>query len=232
MIDRVYQTLLMLANSDIRGNMKPADFDKALYNVILEKYEEYPFELTKYLNRQNRGLVGNGVENIPAILRTKMDHYLDSASLTYEADTFLLPENMNYVESVIYNDTSKIVPCKNFSEFAYLKQSKLTKPTVDFPVYFAINRSIQVAPISIVDKVKAYYMRKPLPPKWTYIFINGAEVFNPDADDFRDIDMHQSEEDDIVSRLMVKFGISNKEEDLQQAGNNDEAQEENKKNTN
>ncbi len=43
MIDRVYQTLKMLANSDVRGNMKPADFDKALYNVITEKFEEYPF---------------------------------------------------------------------------------------------------------------------------------------------------------------------------------------------
>ena len=62
--------------------------------------------------------------------------------------------------------------------------------------------------------------------------IDDVEGFNPDALDFQDIDMHASEEDDIVSRLCVKFGINLKEQDLQMAGNNDEMQEDNKKNAN
>jgi hypothetical protein len=232
MIDRVYQTVLMLANSDVRGNMKPADFDKAVYNVILEKYEDYLIELNKALNRQNRGLVSNGVENTADIIRAKMDHYLTSAPLAFDTNKFILPSDMNYVESYVYDGTTKITTCKNFSEFSHLKQSKQVKPTISFPICFKIKNTIEVAPDSIEDKVVAYYMRKPIPPKWTYNEIFGAAVFNPDASDFQDIDIHPSEEDDIVSRLLVKFGINLKEEDLKIAGNNDEIQEENKKNSN
>lgn len=232
MIDRVYQTVKMLANSDVRGNMKPADFDKALYNVMTEKFEEYPFELTKYLNRQNRGLVGDGVENLPDIIREKLEHFLTSGLLTYANGKFTIPANFHYLDSIIYNGLSELSICKNISEFNQLRRFRHTQPSIDFPIGFKINNTIEVLPAAIIDKVTAYYLRKPLVPKWTYLVIEDVEVFNPDALDFQDIDMHASEEDDIVSRLCVKFGINLKEQDLQMAGNNDEMQEDNKKNAN
>lgn len=222
----------MLANSDVRGNVKPADFDKALYNVMTEKLEEYPFELTKYLNRQNRGLVGNGSENLPDIVRAKMDHFLTSQLLVVEAEKFKLPDELRYLDAIVYNGQGEIDLCKNASEFNHLRRFKHTQPSTDFPIGFRIGNAIEVLPATITDKVTAYYLRKPLIPKWTYVVIDGAEVFNPDADDFQDIDMHASEEDDIVSRLLVKFGLNLKETDLQAAGNTEEAQEENKKNSN
>lgn len=232
MIDRVYQTLKMLANNEIRGNVKPADFDKAVYNVITEKQEEYPFELTKYLNRQNRGLVGNGPENLPDILREKMNHFLTSKLLVVTAGKFELPDDLRYLDSLIYNNLGEIDLCKTIFEFNHLRRFKHTQPSVHFPIGFRIDNAIEVLPATIVDKVTAYYLRKPLVPKWTYIVIDGVEIFNPDAADFQDIDIHPSEEDDIVSRLLVRFGINLKEPDLQTAGRTEEAQEENKKNSN
>lgn len=232
MIDRVYQTVKMLANSDVRGNMKPSDFDKALYNVMTEKLEEYSFELTKYLNRQNRGLVGNGVENLPDIIRAKMQHFSTSGPMTYAAGKFTLPANVRYLESILYNGLSEITLCKNSSEFNQLRRFKHTQPSTDYPIGLKTNNAIEVLPASIIDKVTAYYLRKPLVPKWTYVVISDVEVFNPDALDFQDIDMHASEEDDIISRLCVKFGINLKEQDLQMLGNNDELQEDNKKTAN
>jgi hypothetical protein len=234
MIDRVYQTVKMLANSEVRGNMKPADFDKALYKVMLEKYEEYPFELTKYINRQNRGLVGNGVQNVTAIIRAKMQHFLTSATLAFDNDKFTLPDNLVYLdtEAVFYNNSSKVSLCKDASEFNHLRQFKHTQPSIKYPIGFKIENTIEILPDTIQDKVKVYYLRKPLIPKWTYTVFQGVEMFNPDASDFQDIDMHPSEEDDIVDRLLVKLGINLKEQDLQVAGNNEDVQEENKKNTN
>lgn len=232
MIDRVYQTVRMLANSDIRGNVKPADFDKALYNVMTEKFEEYPFELTKYLNRQNRGLVGNGSENVVDIVRAKMEHFLTSQLLVVETGKFKLPNDLQYLDTIIYNGIGEVSICKNIFEFNHVRGFKHTQPSINLPIGFVINNTIEILPATITDKVTAYYLRKPLVPKWTYIVINGVEVFNPDADDFQDIDMHPSEEDDIVSRLLVKFGVNLKETDLQTAGNTEEAQEENKKNSN
>ncbi len=199
---------------------------------MTEKFEEYPFELTKYLNRQNRGLVDNGSENLPDIIRAKMEHFLTSGLLTYATGKFSVPANFHYLDSITYNGLSEISICKNISEFNQLRRFKHTQPSTDFPIGFKINNTIEVLPTTIIDNVTAYYLRKPLIPKWTFVVINDVEVFNPDALDFQDIDMHASEEDDIVSRLCVKFGINLKEQDLQMAGNNDELQEDNKKNAN
>lgn len=232
MIDRVYQTVKMLANSEVRGNIKPADFDKALYNVMLEKYEEYPFELTKYINRQNRGLIGNGVENLTEIVRAKMQHFLTTNPLLYTSDKFTLPDNLVYLESIFYNSVNEVSMCKDSQEFNHLRRFKHTQPSVKFPIGFRIDSTVQILPATITTNVTAYYLRKPLIPKWTYTAFNGVEIFNPDAQDFQDIDMHPSEEDDIVARLLVKFGINLKEQDLQIAGNNEEVNEENKKNSN
>jgi hypothetical protein len=232
MIDRVYQTVKMLANSEVRGNVKPSDFDKAVYKVILEKYEEYPFELTKYTNRQNRGLVSNGVENLTDVILAKMQHYLTTGALTYATDKFVLPENLSRLETVFYNNASEVSMCKSSFEFNHLRQFKHTQPSIQFPIGFKVGSNIEVLPSTIINNVTAYYLRKPLIPKWTYIVINGVEVFNPDADDFQDIDIDPSEEDDVMERVLALFGVNLKESDLQASVNSEEAQEENKKNTN
>ena len=232
MIDRVYQTVRMLANSELRGNIKPADFNKALFNVMTEKVEEYPFELSKWHNRENRGLVGNGQENIPDLIQEKMDHFLAKASLTYNGGIFTLPNNLRYIDSILHQNKSEVERCKNASEFNHLRKFKHTQPSLSYPIGLRAENTIEILPATIIDEVTIYYRRTLKMPKWTYIVVGGAELFNPSAADFQDIDMHVSEEDDIVSRLLVKFGINLKEPDLQASGNADEAQEFNKQNSN
>lgn len=231
MIDRVYQTIKMLANTDGRGNVKPSDFDKALFNVITEKIEEYPFELNRWQNRENKGLVGNGVENIPDVLKEKMNHYYKMEALVYATPKFTLPADLRYIDAIFYNNTGEVSKCKNASEFNHLRQFKHTKPSIDYPIGLRIENKIEILPATIIDKVTIYYLRLPKVPKWTYIVINEVELFNPSAGDFQDIDMHPSEEDDIIARLCVKFGLNLKEPDLQAAGTSDEMQEFNKQNT-
>ncbi|MBC7845572.1 MAG: hypothetical protein H7Y10_03670 [Flavobacterium sp.] len=234
MIDRVYQTVKMLGNSEVRGNFKPADFDKAVYNVILEKFEEYPFELNRALNRQNRGLIGGGLENIPDNILEKMQHFSKEATLVYASPSFTIPSDARDIDAVIHLDKNEIVLAKNTSQFNHIKNFKHIAPTIDCPIGLRIGNQIKVLPSSIVADVKLYYLRNPLIPKWTYVVdpISEAEMFNPSAGDFQDIDMHPSEEDDIVSRICIKMGINLKEADLQISATNSETQEFNQQNSN
>jgi hypothetical protein len=234
MIDRVYQTVKMLANTEVRGNMKPQDFDKALYNVMLEKIEEYPFELNRALNRQNRGLIGNGLENIPDNIIEKMQHFSEEASLVYTASagTFTIPTNVRDIDAILHLKKNEIVLAKNTSQFNHIANFKHTAPTTEYPIGLRLGNKLKVLPITINTSVTMYYLRNPLLPKWTYVLINDAEIFNPSAGDFQDIDMHPSEEDDIISRLCVKFGINLKEPDLQNSAANSEQQEFNNQNMN
>lgn len=233
MIDRVYQTVKMLANTEVRGNMKPSDFDKALYDVICEIYEEYPFELNKWTNRQNRGLVNPGDQNIIDLIQEKMDFHVKPATLAFTTGKFTLPTDLRYLGTVIYTTAnSEVSMCKNASEFNQLKRFKHTQPSIDFPIGYRIENKIEVLPATIIDNVEATYRRNPIIPKWTYTKFSGAELFNPSASDFKDIDLHPSEFDHIVSRLCVKFGINLKENDLKAAGNEEDIQTFNKENSN
>jgi hypothetical protein len=234
MIDRVYQTLRMLANTEIRGNMKPFAFNLALYKVMCEIFEEYPFELNKWTNRLNKGLVNPGDQNIVDLLQEKMDFYLKpSEELTFSGGKFTLPEDLHYLNSIFYTTTNgEVELSKNASEFNLIKRFKHTQPSADFPIGLRAGNSVEILPSTIQNNVIASYRRKLKKPKWTFTTLNGAETFNPDAADFSDIDMHESEFDEIVNRLCVKVGIHVKENDLKESGNEEEIKTYNKENSN
>jgi hypothetical protein len=67
-VDRVYKTLDP-ANSDIRGNVTPSELKLVLNDVVNEVYEGYLAELNRMMNRENRGLIGRGLENLPDRIR-------------------------------------------------------------------------------------------------------------------------------------------------------------------
>ena len=231
MIDRVYQTVKMLANTEVRGNFKPSDFDKALYLVMLEKIQEYPFELNRALNRQNRGLIGNGLENMPDDIYEKMQHYSVEAPLTYARGLFSLPTDVRDIDTILYLDQHEIDLCKNAAQFNHINNFKHTAPTITHPIGLRIGSKIKVKPSTIQDNVKLHYLRQPLVPKWTYVIVNNTELFNPSAPDFQDIDMHPSEEDDIVNRICIKMGINLKERDLEESAVRKESEKFNQENT-
>ena len=81
------------------------------------------------------------------------------------------------------------------------------------------------------ESLSLTYLRKIKYPKWTYVIASGAEMFNPDADDFQDADIHSSEEDEMVRRVLLRFGIHLKEKDIQAYLLRDEETEFKKSNT-
>jgi hypothetical protein len=60
--------------------------------------------------------------------------------------------------------------------------------------------------------------------------VNDAELFNPSAVGFQDIDLHPSEESNVVLKTLSRLGINLKEEDLQNITMNKEQIEFNQNN--
>ena len=216
-VDLVYKTVLMFANSDIRGNVKPADLRLALYDVVNEIVEEYFYEVNRMLNRENRGLINGGFENIPDRIREKILYFLkEDVALTYSAPYFELPTDLRYIDSVFYQENNEVEFCKHNKEFKLLLNYADTLPTNTNPIGLRIGNKIKVAPTTIVDEVTISYLRNPLIPNWTYTVVGGAELFNPSAPDFQDIDLHPSEENRVVLATLKRFGVNLKETDLTQ----------------
>lgn len=216
-VNNVYKTVLMFANSDIRGNVKPTDLRLALYDVVNEIVEEYFYEVNRMLNRENRGLINGGFENIPDRIREKILYFLkEDVALTYSAPYFELPTDVRYIDSVFYQDNNEVEFCKHNREFKLLLNYTDTLPTITNPIGLRVGDKIKVAPTTIVDEVTISYLRKPLIPNWTYTVVGGSELFNPSAPDFQDIDLHPSEENRVVLATLKRFGVNLKETDLTQ----------------
>lgn len=229
-VDRIYQTVLMLANSDIRGNVKPRDLRLALYDVVGEIYEEYFTDLSRATNRQNRGLINSGLENLPDRIREKLQYYLvEDAPLTYASNVFSLPADHRYSDAAIYND-QEIEFCKNRGHFNLVKNDADAKPSTAYPIGLRVGNTIKVAPATITSGVTLTYLRNQLMPNWTFTMVDGAEVFNSSINGFQDIDMHPGEENNIVIRTLNRFGINLKENDLIGITQNKTAQEFNQDN--
>lgn len=217
-VDRIYKTVLMFANSDIRGNVKPTDLRLALYDVVNEIVEEYFYEVNRMLNRENRGLINGGYENIPDRIREKILYFLvEDFELTHNDPYFNLPDDIRYIDSVFYQDDNEVEFCKHNKEFKLLLKYADTLPTNTNPIGLRVGNKIKIAPTTIISHVTISYLRNPLIPNWTYAVVGGAELFNPSAPDFQDIDLHPSEENRVVLMTLKRFGINLKEEDLVQA---------------
>lgn len=215
-VNRIYKKLLMLANSDIRGNMKPADAMLAIHDSVVEIVEEYFYEINRLLNRENRGLISGGLVNLPDRVQEKILYYLkEDVALTYSASYFALPADLRYIDSVWYQSTNEIEFCKSNQEFRLIQGSSDVKPTTQHPIGLLVGDKIKIAPATIANNVTISYLRNPLIPNWTYNIVEGAELFNPSASDFQDIDLHISEENNVLVRTLKRFGINLKEQDLQ-----------------
>ena len=210
-IDRVYQTVLTFSNTDVRGNVTPKDARLLINDSVNEIYEEYLLDVNKYVNRENRGLVNNGIENLPDRLREKLLHFLVDEELVYATDHFELPSDLRYFDSLYHHDT-EIEVTKNAKEFKLVSRKRhLVR---DHPIYLQIGGKIRVAPESVNADVVLYYLRQPKVANWTYKVVGTAEVFNPSLQGFQDIDLHPSEESNVVLRTCLKAGINLKEQDL------------------
>ena len=229
MIDRVHQTVKAYLNTNNRGNFAPKKFDNILHHIVNQKFEELLFDVNRLLNKENKGLLNGGMENLTDRVREKIQHYLEpEKELAYANNVFTLPSDMRYFDSVEF-DGEMIELCKSNKEF---KAVATTNPTSEYPIGLKMGNILKVLPEDIDDDVTMSYLRNPKQAKWTYTVVGGVEIFNPSATDYQDIDIHPSEEDDIIVRVLQGFGIELKEQDIQQATQDEKVREFNRENTN
>jgi hypothetical protein len=209
MLNRVHRTVKFLANTDGRGNISPSKIDLAIHNRVQEKYEELLFEVNRLVNRQNKGLVNGALDNTTEKVRERIQHYLEEKEVTVTNGNFTIPSEVRYFDTVLYAKTY-IELCKNNKE--YLLSS--TEATEQYPIGLKSANTIKVLPQTI-QTVTLSYLRNPIEAKWTYTIVNEFEMYDPSKPDFKEIDIHPSEEADLILRVLQSFGINLKEPDLQ-----------------
>lgn len=230
MIDNVRKTVLAIINKENRGYITPEEFNLFSKMAQLEIFEDYFYDYSRWVVKSNLRLANSSYSDIPKNIREKIDIFAENGDLTYDAvnEVFTPPADYYRVDSVFLNNNEIEEVTK--SRIRYLLKSNLTAPTTEYPAYVRLDDNFKIYPISIIDNVECYYVRKPSDPKWTYQVVSGNPVFNPSAGDYSDFEIHPSDETELIIRILGYCGISIREEDIiniSTAKENTEFQQEN-----
>ena len=203
-IDTVYQKVLMLANKEQRGYITPQEFNLFADQAQLEIFEQYFYDMNFYLLK-----LGNSKEysDIRDNLSEKIAVFETTGSIAAGA----LPGNVYRLGTVAFGGTE--VEEVQYNEILYINKSPLTKPTTTRPVYVRTGEnSIQSYPT--LSNMTCSYIKKPNPPKWSYVVVNGKAMY--DNSQVKHFELHESEEGELVYKILKFAGVSMRKDDVAQ----------------
>lgn len=211
LIDRIYKKVKTFVNTDVRGNVTPVEFNLFLHDAIQERQNELIGLINQHQNRANKGMSGSGLENLAENHREKLQHYLSLATTTTNSNgQITIPTQAVYIDLIEKTNGEVFEQCSSYSEFRTLKPIA----TNSLPLSIRFGNTIETYPSAVTQTIKISFIRKPIIPNWTYEVISSNELFNPSHTNFRDADAHPSEEDALVLKVLKRFGINLKENEI------------------
>jgi len=112
------------------------------------------------------------------------------------------------------------------NEVLDLEKSPLTRATLTRPYYIRLTKStIELYPSTLASSssVRCNYVDKPIKASWAYTVVNGEALYNSTS--AVDFELHDSEETELVLKILELSGISIEDPQLYQLA----AQEEGKR---
>tara|TARA_Y100000361_G_C11151232_1_gene341203 strand:+ start:91 stop:831 length:741 start_codon:yes stop_codon:yes gene_type:complete len=233
-IDRVYTTVLSILNKEQRGFVTPSQFNKVAGQAQLEILDKNFYEYNRFLNRRHN----TGYANIPLKIKEKIDvFYKESSNISANSDAYSsgdvydLPTDVYKIIDVKHNDNS--IEQVNQSDFSYLNQSQLTKPSLDFPVYYIYESTgasanfdvaktrVKVSPV-LSNGITVCYIKTPALPNWHFVTTGGQYVFQASAAETQHFQLHPSDESGLIIRILSHCGLTLNDPQVIQAAQNEE----------
>lgn len=235
-VDTVYQKVLAMANKEQRGYITPQEFNLFADKAQMEIFEHYFHDLkTAQHKRKNETSYSDEVDIILEKLQVFKQED-NGMSFAVAANTSLL--NLGVLNPAIYRlnaisthdieeDTGSIVNAREFTELnkkeiLQAERNPLTAPTTDRPVFVREGSNIiRVYPTFAEQAtVSLYFWRKPVTPNWGYVVVSGEALYNVNTS--VNFQLHPSEEEPLVTRILAIAGIAIKSMELAQAATVDE----------
>lgn len=219
-VDTVYQRVLAILNKEQRGYLSPTEYNLFANQAELDIFEQYFYDLNQFSR-----LPGNSTEysDMVDILEEKISIFETSGTATYANEYWTEPSDLYRLGSVIYNGSEAEHVNKN--EYLYITSSPLSKPTNDFPIYTRDASGIKVYGNSeITAGVTFQYIKKPNSPnevEWAFREVNGNALWNSTSSE--NFHLHESEETELVIKILQLAGVSIKDPSIYQIGTAEEA---------
>jgi len=205
-INRVYETVLSVLNKEQRGYLPPEEFNRFAAQVQKEIFENYFYKLGRASMAYGKT---KDVSNITAHVFEKLSGFAANATMS----TLTLPADLYRIENILYNDIPAFE--KTVAESGYLERSSLTQGTTDSPYFTRTGNTIVLYPAKGGSDVITiqYYKKISADPSWSGTTINGTLVESGSTD----FELHESEENEIVAKILTLAGVVVRAADVTQA---------------
>ena len=229
-IDNVYQKVLVIANKEQRGYITPQEFNLFADKAQLEIYDGYFHDL-KMANYKNKNQKGVGFDEVEMVYQ-KISHFKNTVVISQTAgdNTFELPDRHYLINNVANADLGVEFKELSMKKVLYTEANPLTRATTSRPVYVQVGLNITVDGVGGINQVRIYptptvdtsihldFFKKPETPKWAYVVVQGKALYNASASDLQDFELHISEEENLVTRILGLAGVAMRSPDIAQAG--------------
>ena len=212
-VDTVYQKVLAIANKEQRGYITPQEFNLFANKAQKELYENY-FHNLKMAERKPKNQM-DFADEVEMIEEKLQPFYVDTTVAT--ATALLTLPTVHKLINITRggNEVTEL----NLREITYTENNPLTAATVTRSTFVreeANQVRIYPAPTGSTNFDISYY-KTPANPNWTYIVVNEKALYNASATDAQNFELHPSEEENLVTRILQLAGVVMKQPDIQQA---------------
>tara|TARA_R100000963_G_scaffold32727_1_gene24633 strand:+ start:736 stop:1485 length:750 start_codon:yes stop_codon:yes gene_type:complete len=232
-VDTVYQKVLAMANKEQRGYITPQEFnlmaDKAQNEIFENYFHGVKMSVAKPKNSQN---YADELE----MLEEKLHPFYHDTTVKTDSNPLTLPTTypIQKLISITRGNGTRVTQV-NKSEIIYTESYPLTKATPTRSVFVredAGDVTIYPAPSASTynvvyatnlpglnndtEQFEVSYYKTPTTPKWGYVVVNEKALYN--ANTSINFELHISEEENLVLRILMLAGLVIKQPDVVQAG--------------
>mgnify|MGYP003135724041 CR=1 FL=1 len=234
-VNKIYQTVLALANKEQRGYITPQEFNLFADQAQMDIFEQYFYDLNQFKRAAGNDTMYGDMVNIleeKIVLFEKSSGNLSPSSLTdrhgFFEGQYNIPNDMYRLIEVL-----KVHPAKGVSfeveklsirDYERAVKSPLTRGTSEMCVCAFRDDMVNVSPLYTVDQyadqIRIEYIKKPNPANWGYMVVNEKPLYNSDASS--NFELHDSEQKNLVIKILQLAGISIKDYNVTQAAAQEE----------
>tara|TARA_B100001059_G_scaffold233953_1_gene275214 strand:- start:2191 stop:2874 length:684 start_codon:yes stop_codon:yes gene_type:complete len=210
-IDNVYQKVLAIINKEQRGYVTPQEFNLFADHAQMDIFEQYFYDI----NQLSR-VPGNDTDYSDIInnLEEKIAIFEKIEQLTIFNDPHYKKPDDVYRVSSLQNITSGEIERVTQKEYLNIQLSPLAKPTIKRPVYTDSAQGFRVYP-NIRTPNFLHYIKRPIEPKWGYVVVGEHALYDPDPS--VEFELHASEENNLVIKILALAGLSIKDPSVYQS---------------
>lgn len=205
-IDTVYQRVLALANKEQRGYITPQEFNLLANQAQMTIFESY-FYTKNQRERLEDDSNNNSDSNISKLLDMKLRPFTSIAAMTsVGSGVWSYPANSYQIGKIYHNNfTCDMVSEDEFQRYFSSARHSSVEPIYSWATSAAGDVKIAQDRTMVTSDVTCESVTKPSAVTWGYVVISGNALLNSLTT--TDFELHDSEEDTLVNKILEMAGI-------------------------